>query len=54
VADSGKRPDDGGKAEWFRGRFPEGVVEMFDWPADLSDEEILERLLALNLQWAGV
>jgi hypothetical protein len=23
------------------------------WPADLSDEEILERLLTLNLQRAG-
>ncbi len=25
----------------------------YDWPADLSDEQILEKLLALNLERAG-
>lgn len=29
------------------------VFAAYDWPAALSDEEILERLLALNLQRAG-
>jgi hypothetical protein len=30
------------------------VFAAYGWPADLSDEEILERLLALNLQRAEV
>jgi hypothetical protein len=31
------------------------LLRMVDgWPADLSDEQILERLLALNLERAGV
>ncbi len=29
------------------------VAAAYGWPSDLSDEEILERLLALNLQHAG-
>jgi hypothetical protein len=29
------------------------VFAAYGWPADLSDEEILERLLALNLERAG-
>ncbi len=29
------------------------VTAAYGWPADLSDEQILERLLALNLQRAG-
>jgi len=29
------------------------VAAAYGWPADLSDEEILERLLALNLERAG-
>jgi hypothetical protein len=29
------------------------VFAAYGWPADLSDEEILERLLALNLARAG-
>ena len=30
------------------------VAEAYGWPADLADGEILERLLALNLERAGV
>jgi hypothetical protein len=30
------------------------VLAAYGWPADLSDEQILERLLALNLERAGV
>ena len=29
------------------------VAEAYGWPADLSDEQILERLLALNLERAA-
>lgn len=29
------------------------VFAAYGWPADLSDEQILERLLALNLERAG-
>ena len=29
------------------------VCDAYGWPHDLSDEQILERLLALNLQRAG-
>ena len=29
------------------------VLEPYGWPADLPDTEILERLLALNLERAG-
>jgi hypothetical protein len=29
------------------------VAAAYGWPADLSDDEILERLLALNLERAG-
>lgn len=28
------------------------VAAAYDWPADLPDEQILERLLALNLEHA--
>ena len=31
----------------------EAVLDAYGWPHDLSDEEILERLLALNLERAG-
>ena len=31
----------------------EAVIAAYGWPSDLSDEEILERLLALNLERAG-
>ncbi len=34
-------------------RLDEAVLEAYGWPHDLPDEEILERLLALNLQRAG-
>jgi hypothetical protein len=30
-----------------------GWIGVFNWPGDLSDEEILEKLLALNLERAG-
>jgi hypothetical protein len=29
------------------------VCDAYDWPHDLSDEEILEKLLKLNLKRAG-
>ena len=29
------------------------VADAYGWPADLVDAEILERLLALNLEEAG-
>jgi hypothetical protein len=29
------------------------VFEAYGWPDDLADEEILARLLALNLERAG-
>ena len=29
------------------------VADAYGWPADLSNQEILERLLALNLERAG-
>ena len=29
------------------------VADAYGWPADLADGEILERLLALNLERAG-
>ncbi len=29
------------------------VLDAYGWPHDLADEELLERLLALNLQRAG-
>ena len=31
-------------------KLDEAVFDAYGWPADLSDEEILERLLALNLE----
>ena len=31
----------------------EAVAAAYGWPASLSDEEILKRLLALNLERAG-
>ena len=32
----------------------DGKYDAYGWPHDLSDEEILERLLALNLERAAV
>ncbi len=34
-------------------RLDEAVLDAYRWPHDLPDEEILERLVALNLQRAG-
>jgi type II restriction/modification system DNA methylase subunit YeeA len=34
-------------------KLDEAVLDAYGWPRDLSDEEILERLLALNLERAG-
>jgi hypothetical protein len=34
-------------------KLDEAVFDAYGWPADLSDEEILERLLALNLERAA-
>ena len=34
-------------------KLDEAVFAAYGWPSDLSDEEILERLLALNLERAG-
>ena len=34
-------------------RLDEAVAAAYGWPADLSDDQLLERLLALNLQRAG-
>lgn len=31
-------------------KLDEAVLDAYGWPYDLSDEEILERLLALNLE----
>ncbi len=31
----------------------EAVLAAYGWPADLGDEELLERLLALNLERAA-
>jgi hypothetical protein len=34
-------------------KLDEAVFAAYGWASDLSDEEILERLLALNLERAG-
>lgn len=34
-------------------RLDEAVFAAYGWPVDLGDEQILERLLALNLERAG-
>jgi hypothetical protein len=34
-------------------KLDQAVFAAYGWPDDLSDEEILERLLALNLERAG-
>ena len=41
---------------WFRNRqqdLDEAVLDAYGWPHDISDDEILERLLALNLNRAS-
>jgi len=35
-------------------KLDQAVLEAYGWPHGLDDEEILERLLALNLERAGV
>ena len=37
----------------IHGRLDSAVADAYGWPADLADGEILERLLALNLERAG-
>lgn len=34
-------------------KLDDAVLDAYDWPHDLSDEDILERLLALNVQRVG-
>jgi hypothetical protein len=34
-------------------KLDEATFPTYGWPSDLSDDEILERLLALNLERAG-
>ena len=34
-------------------KLDEAVFAAYGWPSDLSDEEILEKLLALNLERVG-
>lgn len=34
-------------------KLDESVLDVYGWPHDLTDEEILERLLALNLERAA-
>jgi hypothetical protein len=38
--------------EPVHGMLDEAVFDAYGWPHDLSDEKILERLLALNLERA--
>ena len=43
------------RAAWLadcHARFDAAVAAAYGWPADLSDDAILERLLALNLERA--
>ena len=45
------------KPDWLAAahrRLDAAVFAAYGWPDDLADEEILERLLALNLARAGV
>ena len=34
-------------------KLDQAVLDAYGWPHDLTDEQILERLLALNLERAG-
>jgi len=34
-------------------RLDEAVFAAYDWPADLSDDELLAKLLALNVERAA-
>ena len=40
-------------AVWGRRKVDIAALDAYGWPHDISDEEILERLLALNLERAG-
>ncbi len=58
VADSGRTMTElyNEMPTWFRNRqqaLDEAVLYAYGWPHDISDEEILERLLALNLERAA-
>jgi len=35
-------------------KLDEAVLEAYGWPPDLGDEQLLERLLSLNLERAAV
>ena len=39
--------------ENIHGRLDAAVADAYGWPPDLADGDILERLLALNLERAG-
>ncbi len=44
------------RPEWLKlshRKLDEAVLAAYAWPADLTDEELLSRLLALNLARAG-
>lgn len=44
------------RPEWLKlnhRKLDEAVLAAYGWPADLTDEELLSRLLALNLERAG-
>jgi hypothetical protein len=50
------RPVEKRRPEWLAHayrRLHEAVLAAYGWPAEISDEAILERLLALNLERAG-
>lgn len=67
LGEGGRRPGGGGpkrtltnlynaRPTWLglaHQKLDEAVFAAYGWPSDLSDEEILERLLALNLERAG-
>jgi hypothetical protein len=51
-----KRQQGDGDAAWLdfaHKKLDAAVAAAYGWPADLSDEHILERLLALNLERAA-
>ena len=51
-----KRQRGDGDAAWLdfaHKKLDAAVAAAYNWPADLADEEILERLLALNLERAA-
>jgi hypothetical protein len=46
-------PEMADRLELAHKKLDEAVFAAYGWPSDLSDEEILERLLALNLEQVG-